>query len=99
MVQFDPRIPEPRDHRTDLHAALVTEEDRIQVRSLVAELAPRDRGILKALFFDEREKDSICREFGVSRGYLRVLLHRASERFRRLTSAGAITTLQYQQNR
>jgi hypothetical protein len=36
---------------------------------------------------DERERDSVCREFGVSRGYLRVLLHRAKQRFRQLTRA------------
>ena len=66
---------------------MVTDENQSRVRSLVAELAPKDRRILKALFLDERAKDSVCEEFGVSRGYLRVLLHRAKERFRRLTSA------------
>jgi RNA polymerase sigma-70 factor (ECF subfamily) len=49
-----------------------------------------DRRILKALYLEEREKDSVCREFGVTRGYLRVLLHRAKERFRQLTHARQI---------
>jgi len=93
MVQFDQNVPEPPDLATDLEKSLVTEEDRNRVRSLVAELGPKDRRILKALFLDEREKDSICREFGVSRAYLRVLLHRASERFRRLTSSREITSV------
>jgi RNA polymerase sigma-70 factor, ECF subfamily len=87
VIQFDEHTPEPRDSRRDVEQELVTEENQNRVRSLVAELAPKDRRILKALFLEEREKDSICREFGVSRGYLRVLLHRAKERFRRLTAA------------
>ena len=84
MVQFDQHLPEPTDPRTD-PKTLVTEEIKNRVRSLVAELAAKDRRILKALFFDEREKDSICREFGV-KGLSPVLLHRAGERFRRLLS-------------
>jgi RNA polymerase sigma-70 factor (ECF subfamily) len=64
---------------------MVTAENQSRVKSLVAELAPKDRRILKALYLDERERDSVCREFGVSRGYLRVLLHRAKQRFRQLT--------------
>ena len=42
----------------------------------------RDRDLLRAIFLEEKEKDEICREFGVDREYLRVLLHRAKERFR-----------------
>ena len=87
VVQFDEHTPEPPDLRTDPERELVTEENQNRVRSLVAELAPMDRRILKALYLEEREKDSVCREFGVTRGYLRVLLHRAKERFRQLTHA------------
>jgi len=53
-----------------------------RVRRVVDELPPRDRDILKALFFDERSNDDVCAQFGVDRGYLRVLLHRAKEKFR-----------------
>jgi len=42
----------------------------------------RDRELLRAIFLEEKEKDEICREFGVGREYLRVLLHRAKECFR-----------------
>ena len=86
IVQFDEHAPEPMDFRTDPEREMVTAENQNRVRSLVAELAPMDRRILKALYLEEREKDSVCREFGVSRGYLRVLLHRAKERFRQLTA-------------
>ncbi len=83
-VQFNDTIPEPRDMRIDLERALVSEENQRRVRSLVEGLPPKDQRILKAIFFEEREKESICDEFGVSRGYLRVLLHRAAQRFRKL---------------
>ena len=38
--------------------------------------------LLRELFFLEKDKDEICRERGVDREYLRVLLHRAKTRFR-----------------
>jgi RNA polymerase sigma-70 factor, ECF subfamily len=87
VVQLDEHVPEPTDFRTDPERELVTAENQDRVKSLVAELAPKDRRILKALYLDERERDSVCREFGVSRGYLRVLLHRAKDRFRQITRA------------
>jgi RNA polymerase sigma-70 factor (ECF subfamily) len=66
----------------DVEDAMVNSEERERVRRVVSELPPRDRDILKALFFDERSNDDVCAEFGVDRGYLRVLLHRAKEKFR-----------------
>lgn len=68
----------------DLEAMLVTEQSRRQVRQVLTQLAPRDQSLLRAIFFDEKPKDDICREFGVDREYLRVLLHRAKQQFRRL---------------
>lgn len=87
LVQFEEDAPEPRDPRTDLERDLVAEETRQRVRDMIDELAPRDRSILRAAVLEERQPDSLCREFGVSKGHLRVLLHRARERFRRLTCA------------
>ena len=37
---------------------------------------------MRALFFEEKDKDEICKDFGVDRDYLRVLLHRAKQSFR-----------------
>ncbi len=45
-------------------------------------LSKRDRSLLKAVFLDERDRDEVCREFGVEREYLRVLLHRAKQEFK-----------------
>jgi len=57
-------------------------EQAQHVRRVLDELSMKDRRILLALFFEERPKDDICRDFGVDRAYLRVLLHRAKEKFR-----------------
>ena len=66
----------------DLESTLISEENKQQVRDILAELKPRDRQVLRALFLEEKEKDEVCREFGVNRDYLRVLLYRAKVRFR-----------------
>jgi len=50
-----------------------------KVREILLDLAPRDRALLNAVFFDERDRDEVCLEFGVDRDYLRVLLHRAKQ--------------------
>ncbi len=66
----------------DLERAMITQETKLKVREILGEMKPRDRDLLRALFLDDKDKDEICREFGVRREYLRVLLHRARERFR-----------------
>jgi RNA polymerase sigma-70 factor, ECF subfamily len=63
---------------------LITEERKRAVRRVIGRLGPRDRDLLRAIFLEERDKDEVCRQFGVDRGYLRVLLHRAKKGFRSL---------------
>ena len=53
-----------------------------KVREILLDLPPRDRSLLHAVFLDERDRDEVCREFGVDRDYLRVLLHRAKQEFK-----------------
>lgn len=62
--------------------ALATAETKARVRRVLDKLPPKDAAVLRALFLEERDKDEICRTFGVDRDYLRVLLHRAKEKFR-----------------
>lgn len=66
----------------NLEGLLITEEARKQVRATLAGIPARDRELLRAMFFEEKGKDEICRQFGVDRDYLRVLFHRARDRFR-----------------
>jgi len=66
----------------DLERELISQETKEKVRRILTEMKPRDRELLRALFLEEKDKDEICREFGVEREYLRVLLYRARVRFR-----------------
>jgi RNA polymerase sigma-70 factor (ECF subfamily) len=84
MAQWDDQFPEPRDTTVDLERRLVSEQSKQRVRALIEELSAKDRRILKAVFLEEQDKETVCHEFGVDRDYLRVLLHRAKSRFRRL---------------
>jgi RNA polymerase sigma-70 factor (ECF subfamily) len=73
---------DPPDKAVDLEGALVTGEQKEQVREVLQRMPKKDRGILTALFLEERDKDEICRDFSVNRDYLRVLLYRAKAQFR-----------------
>lgn len=53
------------------------------VRLVVAGLSVRDRAILKALYFDELDKDEVCSRMGIDRDGLRLLNHRALKRARK----------------
>jgi hypothetical protein len=48
---------------------------------VLAKLPAKDQKILRAVFFEQRDKNEVCMELGVSREYLRVLLHRAKQQF------------------
>lgn len=66
----------------DPQAEVMQRESREQVRRILQGMPYRDRELLREVFFLERDKDEICRERGVDREYLRVLVHRAKTRFR-----------------
>ena len=66
----------------DLEDMLISQEAKEKVMDILAEMKPRDRELLRAMFLEDKDKDEICREFGVQREYLRVLLYRAKVRFR-----------------
>jgi RNA polymerase sigma-70 factor (ECF subfamily) len=70
------------DTSIDVVAAIEQQEVEDKVRQILEELPEKDRRILKEVFLDERDKDEVCRDFGVDRNYLRVLLHRAKRSFK-----------------
>lgn len=78
------------DKTIDLDGALVSGEARQQVSEVLAQLSEKDRSVLRAIFVEERDKDEICRQFGVDRDYLRVVVHRAKNRFRLLSRKGGV---------
>jgi RNA polymerase sigma-70 factor (ECF subfamily) len=66
----------------DVAAALESREMQDKVREILEAMPERDRRVLREIFIEERDKDEVCRDFGVDRNYLRVLLHRAKQVFR-----------------
>ena len=84
VPQQDETPLDPPDTGIDLDGMLVAKQTREQVRHTLSMLSEKDRRLLRAIFFEEKDKDEICTDFGVDRDYLRVLLHRAKQSFRAL---------------
>jgi len=61
---------------------LLENERAEMVRRALGGLASEDRELLQRVFLEDEDKDAVCRDLGVSREYLRVLLHRARSRLR-----------------
>lgn len=72
--------PVPVEPRT-VEDELVAEEKRKRAHRILGRMEQRDADILRALFIDELPKDEVCARFDVDRGYLRVLLFRARQKF------------------
>ena len=70
------------DERPSAESELVSEDRRRQVRQVLEDLTGKDRELLRLVFYEETDKDEICRRFSVDRQYLRVLVHRAKTRLR-----------------
>ena len=80
--QLDGENPDPPDKILNLENLAIKAEVNGRVRSAVDSLSPRERDLIRKLFFQEIGKDRVCTDMGVSRDYLRVLLHRAIEHLR-----------------
>jgi RNA polymerase sigma-70 factor, ECF subfamily len=78
------------DKILDLEGMLVTKQSAEQVRRILDAMPKRDRDLLRAIFLEDKEKDAVCREFGVDREYLRVLVYRAKDKFKALYEKGQI---------
>ena len=76
----------------DPETGFVNEERKRSVRAVLETLPDKDRQILRLIFLEELEKDEVCRIYQVDRDYLRVLLHRAKNRFRTSLSQGRAAT-------
>ncbi|HEY2499140.1 MAG TPA: sigma-70 family RNA polymerase sigma factor [Candidatus Angelobacter sp.] len=79
--QLDDLQTDPTDQTPTPDGVLLAAETRKQVQQVLSRLEKKDRRILRAVFFEQRDKDEVCCELGVSREYLRVLLHRAKKEF------------------
>ena len=77
--EADTEIP---DKVLNLEKLAIAEEVNERVRDAVKSLAPKERDLIRKIFFQELEKDEVCADLGVTRDYLRVLMHRAIEHLR-----------------
>ena len=82
--QMDESQLETTDKVLDLEGMLVTKQSGERVRQILAEMPEKDRLLLRAIFLEEKDKDEVCQELRVERDYLRVLVHRAKDKFRAL---------------
>jgi RNA polymerase sigma-70 factor (ECF subfamily) len=84
----DDETDEPEDAEPSAEWRVLKSEERVKVREAIAGLPQKDRELIQWLFFENRAKDDICRELNVNREYLRVLFHRAKQRFRERFAGG-----------
>lgn len=81
-------MPEEMTDLPDLsphpEAGWITEESLAAVRLAMEQLSEKDRTLLRQVFLESRDKDEVCRELGVKREYLRVLLHRATTSLKKI---------------
>lgn len=73
-------IPDPNEDVA--FQKIVTQETIALVYYTLELLTSRDADILREIFLQELDKDEVCRRHDVDRNYLRVLIHRAIEKFR-----------------
>lgn len=71
-----------RDPGMSVLEAIAERQLQQKVRQTLDELPEKDRCLLKAVFLEERSKDEVCSDFGVTRNYLRVLVYRAKQSFK-----------------
>jgi RNA polymerase sigma-70 factor (ECF subfamily) len=77
----DADLPDPA---SDVLGAVASSQMQEKVREILDEMPERDRRILREVFLEERDKNDVCRDFGIDRDYLRVLVHRAKQSFKAL---------------
>jgi RNA polymerase sigma-70 factor (ECF subfamily) len=77
--EAEANIPDPAISVVDVIANRQTQRN---VRDILDQLQEKDRRLIKEVFLEERDKDEVCRDLGVDREYLRVLLHRAKKSFK-----------------
>jgi len=70
------------DERISVSGLFEVDETEQAVRKILGDLPERDRRLLQAVLLEERDKDEVCAELGLSRDYLRVLVHRAKQSFK-----------------
>jgi len=77
------------DRQPDSLRQVISSETRDNVHKVLESLGDRDRMVIRSVFVEERDKDEVCRELGITRDYMRVLVHRAKQAFRERYEQGS----------
>lgn len=75
-------------YRMLLDEGLVRREVKRAVETALERLSQLERKALRLVFLEEREREEVCTELGLSPDYLRVVLCRAKSRLRRVLENG-----------
>jgi RNA polymerase sigma factor (sigma-70 family) len=75
------------DGKTSLETLVLRKENKEFVAGILAQLSVKNRNILRALIFEQADREELCARFHVTSDYLRVLLFRAREEFAALCKA------------
>jgi RNA polymerase sigma factor (sigma-70 family) len=81
MVFLDPELEISSNVASPDTCAMAAETTN-QLQTMLLELPPRIRAILKAALLEDQDRDEICLEFGVNRNHLRLLICRAKKALR-----------------
>jgi DNA-directed RNA polymerase specialized sigma24 family protein len=82
--QVPENTPEPIERAVDAELNCITDERKAMIRGLLSKLRTKDRIVLERVFLLEEDKDTICNQLKIDRNYLRVQVHRALSRFRKV---------------
>jgi RNA polymerase sigma-70 factor (ECF subfamily) len=70
------------DSKVSVSGQFEVDETERQVQRVLGDLPERDRRLLQSVWLDERDKDEVCADLGLSRNYLSVLVHRSKQLFK-----------------
>jgi RNA polymerase sigma-70 factor (ECF subfamily) len=88
LNQFPEDYGDVPSSQASAESLMLKREQRHRVMEALEQLSPKDRELLRRIFLEEQDKDSVCAEFQVTREYLRVLLHRSRQRLRETLTKG-----------
>ena len=82
--QVPENVPDPVEKALDAEMNCITRERKEMIRRELKKLRRGDQVVLEKVFLLEEDKDAICAELKIDRNYLRVQVHRALGRFRKV---------------
>jgi RNA polymerase sigma-70 factor (ECF subfamily) len=82
--QIPANLPDPIDTSCNPERRLLAEERGRLIRRMLQVLRARDRDVLTRLFLKEEDRRAVCEQFNISEQHLRLVLHRARARLRRV---------------